>query len=60
VIPGVKRPGRAAHYSSPSNAQVKSTLLLILLILFNNFKPHYGPWIDPASNRNEYQESSWG
>jgi hypothetical protein len=20
----------------------------------------YGPGIDPASNRNEYQESSWG
>jgi hypothetical protein len=20
---------------------------------------HYGPWVDSASNRNEYQESSW-
>jgi hypothetical protein len=28
----------------------------ILLI----FQPQYGPEIDPASNRNEYQESSWG
>jgi hypothetical protein len=21
---------------------------------------HYGPWVDSASNRNEYQESFWG
>jgi hypothetical protein len=25
-----------------------------------SFQPHYGPGIDSASNRNEYQESSWG
>jgi hypothetical protein len=24
------------------------------------FKPHYGPGVDSYSNRNEYQESSWG
>jgi hypothetical protein len=24
------------------------------------FQPHYGPGGDSASNRNEYQESSWG
>jgi hypothetical protein len=24
------------------------------------FQPHYGPGVDSASNRNEYQESSWG
>jgi hypothetical protein len=24
------------------------------------FQPHYGPWVDSDSNRNEYQESSWG
>jgi hypothetical protein len=23
-------------------------------------QPHYGPGVNPASNRNEYQESSWG
>jgi hypothetical protein len=23
-------------------------------------QPHYGPGVDSASNRNEYQESSWG
>jgi hypothetical protein len=27
--------------------------------LTNPSKPHYGPGVDPASNRNEYQESSW-
>jgi hypothetical protein len=25
-----------------------------------SFQPHYGLGIDSASNRNEYQESSWG
>jgi hypothetical protein len=30
-------------------------------IFFNlSFHPHYGPGFDPASNRNEYQEPSWG
>jgi hypothetical protein len=27
---------------------------------FSSFQPHYGPWVDSASNRNEYQEPSWG
>jgi hypothetical protein len=26
---------------------------------FLSFQPHYGPGIDSASNRNEYQEPSW-
>jgi hypothetical protein len=25
-----------------------------------SFQPHYGPGVDSSSNRNEYQESSWG
>jgi hypothetical protein len=25
-----------------------------------SFQLHYGPGFDSASNRNEYQESSWG
>jgi hypothetical protein len=25
-----------------------------------SFQPYYGPVIDSASDRNEYQESSWG
>jgi hypothetical protein len=24
-----------------------------------SFQPYYGPGVDSASNRNEYQESSW-
>jgi hypothetical protein len=24
-----------------------------------SFQPHYGPEVNAASNRNEYQESSW-
>jgi hypothetical protein len=27
---------------------------------FQSFQQHYGPGVDSASNRNEYQESSWG
>jgi hypothetical protein len=27
---------------------------------FQSFQPPYGPGVDSASNRNEYQESSWG
>jgi hypothetical protein len=23
-------------------------------------QPHYDPGVDPATNRNEYQEHSWG
>jgi hypothetical protein len=26
---------------------------------FSSFQPHYDPGVDSASNRNEYQESSW-
>jgi hypothetical protein len=28
--------------------------------IYNSFQPHYGPWVGAASNRNEYQENSWG
>jgi hypothetical protein len=27
---------------------------------FSSFQPHYGPGVDSASNRNEYQDPSWG
>jgi hypothetical protein len=27
---------------------------------FQSFQLHYGPGVDSAFNRNEYQESSWG
>jgi hypothetical protein len=27
---------------------------------FSSFQPHYGPGVNSASNRNEYQESSLG
>jgi hypothetical protein len=26
---------------------------------FSSFQPHYGPGVDSASNRNEYQKTSW-
>jgi hypothetical protein len=27
---------------------------------FSSFQPHYGPGVNSSSNRNEYQEPSWG
>jgi hypothetical protein len=27
---------------------------------FSSFQPHYGPGVDSASNRSEYQEPYWG
>ena len=27
--------------------------------LAESFRPHYGPGVDSATNRNEYQEYSW-
>jgi hypothetical protein len=35
-------------------------VLFSLTIFIKSFQPHYGPGVDSASNRNEYQESSWG
>jgi hypothetical protein len=31
-----------------------------VLTHFKTSQPHYGPGVDSASNKNEYQESSWG
>jgi hypothetical protein len=28
--------------------------------ILSSFQPHYSPGVDSASNRNEYQEDSWG
>jgi len=28
--------------------------------LTKSFRPHYGPGVDSASNRNEYRNVSWG
>jgi hypothetical protein len=31
----------------------------IFFQLTSSFQPHYGPGVDSASNKNEYQEDSW-
>jgi hypothetical protein len=31
----------------------------LCIVVERSFQPHYGPGIDSASNRNDYQESSW-
>ena len=35
---------------------VRSQLVLVDFSLTNTFRSHYGPGVDTASNRNEYQE----
>jgi hypothetical protein len=35
-------------------------LMRWIFLIYLSFQPHYGPRFDSASNRNEYQESSWG
>jgi hypothetical protein len=34
--------------------------IYIYIYIFSSFQPHYGPGVDSDSNRNEYQEPSWG
>jgi hypothetical protein len=40
----------------PGRSRVRAPMRWI----FSSFQLHYGPGVDSASNRNEYQESSWG
>jgi hypothetical protein len=39
---------------------VRVPMIWIFFQFTKSFQPHYGPGVDSASNRNEYQESSWG
>jgi hypothetical protein len=43
----------------PEGRRFESRMRSIFSI-YLTFQPHYGPGVDSASNRNEYQESSWG
>jgi hypothetical protein len=44
----------------------KFEIFILILLKYVNFQltyffqPHYGPGVNSTSNRNEYQESSWG
>jgi hypothetical protein len=38
----------------------RSRVRVPMRLNFLSFQPHYGPGVDSATNRNEYQESSWG
>jgi hypothetical protein len=68
--PGVKRRGLEAEHAAPTSAEVKQILIYICTHVVSkaetnfsftqSFQPHYGPEVDKTSNRNEYQESSWG
>jgi hypothetical protein len=38
----------------------RSQIRIPIMWNFSSFQLHYGPGVDSASNRNEYQEDSWG
>jgi hypothetical protein len=38
----------------------RSRVRVLMRWNFSSFQPHCGPGVDSASNRNEYQEPSWG
>jgi hypothetical protein len=38
----------------------RSRVRVPMRLNFLSFQPHYGPGVDSASNRNEYQEPSYG
>jgi hypothetical protein len=52
--------GRLRHYAS--SRKVAGSILDVIgfLQLTQSFQPHYGPVVDSASKRNEYQGTSWG
>jgi hypothetical protein len=47
-------------YYKPEGRGLDSLPSVWIFQLTWSFQPHYGPEVDSASNRNEYQESSWG
>jgi hypothetical protein len=47
----VQKPSNSKYYTSSSEP---------FSIYLYSFELHYGPGVDSASNRNEYQESSGG
>jgi len=62
--PGGKRPLRRPRFKREYNINVgvvRSQLVsLEFFIDIKSFRSHYGPGVDSASNRNEYQEHFLG
>jgi hypothetical protein len=57
----------SASYVSQQNEHIPSKSGSIIfqlshrnIQLIQSFQPHCGPWVDSASDRNEYQQYSWG
>jgi hypothetical protein len=48
------------HYATSRKAAGSSPDEMDIFHFTWSLQPHYGPEVDSASNRNEYQESSWG
>ena len=45
--------GTALQFGS---SRVRFPMVLLEIFIDKSFRPHYGPGVDSASNRNEYQE----
>jgi hypothetical protein len=59
----VKKLGTAEHTHYATSRNVTGSIPDEVIGFFNvtySFQPYYGPRVDSAANRNEYQESSWG
>jgi hypothetical protein len=48
------------HYATNRKVAGSSSDVVDFSQFTESFQPHYGPRVNSASNRNEYQESSWG
>jgi hypothetical protein len=48
------------HYATTRKVAGSSPDEMDFFQLTESFQPQYDPGVDSASNRNEYQKSSWG
>jgi hypothetical protein len=48
------------HYATSRKVAGSSPDVVDFFQFTKSFQPHYGPGVDSVSNRNEYQEDSWG
>jgi hypothetical protein len=51
---------RSGTMLQEGRSRARVPMRCIFFQLTRYFQPHYVPGVDSASNRNEYQESSWG
>jgi hypothetical protein len=52
-----KKVGKISFHRS--DMRVRFPMRSLNFSIYLTFQPRYGPGVDSAANRNEYQESSW-